>query len=558
MPGSGKVVLNRYLWSWCILLFACLAMLVVSEICYANTYYVDNLGGNNQQAGGIEKPWRTLAYAMKHLRPGDILKLKSNGPQHPYRENIYPIISGVDGQAIEISGEDAKVRPYLVGSDDWSDKDMGGNVEWKKTVELWEAVNIPKPVSFWVTKTSEWLLSGVEALVKRKRAKSINVISPGEWFYDTGKNSFLYKPMADESIETLHMEGVVRKQAISIYTKHHLVFRDLILALTAGNAVAVAKASNNIELVNLRIRHVSNNAISVGPGGNNIAIRDCDIRNIGNNGIIFGGDPHYHLHDTIISGCEISNVHRNDCITLHKDKDGNDVGANHVIENNVLHDCREQGIDIASGSKIIARGNLTYNNGISGVAVAWGANDVHIDGHVSRNDGKAAAIIIGPSDRVVVSNSLFFNSKYHMARIVNAGIVSFTNNTFVFGPDSKGALIDVVDSIKKISFKRNIVTSVVNAKAVRLLRFFRVAPRDKGIVFDENLWWSPVQNGQQFFVKGDGAYGFKYFRMKYQQEEKGIFADPGIRINKDGDLYIKDVVEHKGYGCDCDYMSAFR
>lgn len=546
LPGLLVVLFMRAMKSVVMMI-----LLIGAASCEATIYYLDNIKGNDDSVGTRQKPWRTVRYATANLKAGDELILIANGPQYPYRERILLRLAGTTEYTIKIGGEPGKQRPYLVGSEDLSDGRAGGKQAWSVSPKnLWKLVNIPKLTALWVTEASEWKQGGVTELQERKSAPDGNKLEPGEWYHDKLTKTLLYMPKSDESIDNIHIEGVVTGTVISVRNSSYLDLHNLMIMLSANTAVEVREQSSYIKLFNLGVRHAYNNGIIVMEGGGNIIIENCEINDIANCGVKIMGDPYYHVHDTVVRGCRIANVHGNDAITIHKDQGYHDVGENHLIENNVLHDNKEDGIDITSGRKIKVRNNTTYNNGETGIVVSHWAEDVSIENHLSINDGKKkGGINIMYSRDVSLINSLIYNSlRYSLFLNSNDGFVA-RNNTFIAGTQTTGSVIRISGSSRNNRFERNIIVSLNNLRRKKLLYVQVGNVRDVingkeaghpsvqsgslqealGGSFYNNVWWTPYGKLNAFYNKSisDLGHGFKEFESN-PKNANNIFVNPEL------------------------------
>lgn len=513
---------------------------------------MDNVMGDDSNLGTKDEPWRSLKRAQESLIQGDILKVVSNGPQHPYRETMVPKRSGIMGAVITIQGTDRDSLVYLTGSDDISDRQSGGTLSWEVSRDnTWIITDVPEIHGLWLSTSDEWINSGIQGMKKRTEVVNGTELDEGEWLYDEERRTISYKPFTDEVIENTHIEGIVRPNNVNIFGKHYIKLKNIVSVMTPSSAFGITDASTHVTLFNIRASQAYN-GVSVGKGSSDITIENCKIDDISNNGIMVAGHPGQSTINTMIRGCEISNVKSNDCISLHKNGDQDDIGSNHIIKDNTLHDCAEQGIDITSGSDIIVRNNTTYNNGISGVMIGSEVHNVLVVGHSSNSDGSSVgSIVVGPSENVMVINSVFYNSKSRMVRVHNARNLIFKNNTFVVGQESNGLFVEVIEGSEDVRFRRNIFASVAEGKTGRNVQFVGHSPHASSIAFSNNIWWDKAKADKPFLVEGQGKFNRDELSSTYGLELTDTESDPGIRVSEDGTL--KDAeAGYFWYGCDCD------
>ena len=283
---------------------------------------------------------------------------------------------------------------------------------------------------------------------------------------------------------------------------------------SAGTAVSILKASTNISLNNIDVKHVSKNAITA-QGGENITIENCIIDDVGNNGIVIKGSAENKLHNSTIRGCNISRVHSNDCITLHKNMSLDAIGSGHLVENNVLSQCGEQGIDVTSGSDITLLGNTTYGNGDSGIVLGHGVTNVVVKNHLSVDDGQYAGILVSAAQDVSIANSCILDSIKHQVVFRDAENVNFDSNIVYQSQDRSGSLIDIALNSSSIDFANNhIISESINDTL--LLRYLQDNnPIATNVHFYSNSWSAPVHNARSFATTERGRNTFEEYDQHY-------------------------------------------
>jgi parallel beta-helix repeat protein len=517
----------------------CSYMLIAVSQAYAADYYVDNVNGHDASNGGVTQPWRSLTESVKRLVAQDTLTLVDNGPARPYREAIIPETSGVNGEVITISGAGPDARPFVVGSVDWSDRSAGGAMDWTTTDnEIFTLTVVPTLSALWVSNTLWWNFSGVKSLAQRHNTESA-IIMPGMWQYSSADQTLSYRLKAGETIENLHIEAVVNQNLVNISTRHYINVQDIQFMLSAGTAVSIINASTNISLNNIDVKHAGKNAITA-EGGENISIENCIIDDAANNGIVFKGSAENKLRNSVIRGCTVSRVHSNDCITLHKNSDLDDIGSGHLLENNVLSQCGEQGIDVTSGSDITLLSNTTYGNGDSGIVLGHGVTNVVVNNHLSVDDGRYAGILVNDAQDVSIANSCILDSIKHQVVLRNAERVKFEDNIVYQGQDRYGSLIDIAHNSSSIDFANNQILSE-SIYDTLLLRYLQDNnPIATDVYFYANSWSTPVQNTELFYTPDRGSDTFEGHDTDYGRNSSDtvstnlVFAslEQTININK--------------------------
>ena len=505
----------------------CSYMLIAVSQAYAADYYVDNVNGHDASNGGVTQPWRSLTRSVERLVAQDTLTLADNGPARPYREAIIPKTSGVNGEVITISGAGPDARPFVVGSVDWSDRSAGGAMDWSTTDnEVFTLTDVPTLSALWASNTLWWSFGGVKSLAQRDNAES-DIIMPGMWQHSTDDQTLSYRLRDGETIESLHIEAVVISNLVNISTRHYINVADIQFMFSAGTAVSILKASTNISLNNVDVKHAGKNAI-VAEGGENISIENCVIDDAVNNGIVFKGSAENKLRNSVIRGCTVSRVHSNDCITLHKNSDLDDIGSGHLLENNVASQCAEQGIDVTSGSDITLLGNTTYGNGDSGIVLGHGVTNIVVENHLSVDDGRYAGILVNDAQDVSIANSCILDSIKHQVVLRDAERVKFEGNIVYQGQNRHGSLIDIALNSSSIDFANNHILSesVYDTLLLRYLQDNNPVATD--VYFYSNSWSTPVQNARSIYTTERNRHTFQEYTQHYGRNSSDNSSADGV------------------------------
>jgi parallel beta-helix repeat protein len=201
-----------------------------------------------------------------------------------------------------------------------------------------------------------------------------------------------------------------------------------------------------------------------------------------------GGSKTDKLKNTLIKNCVISNVENNDCITIHKDKNHDDVGSVHHIESNILSGCAEQGIDITSGSDITLLNNTTYGNGDSGILIGHRASNILIKNHLSVDDGRYAGILVHKSNAVSLIDNCILNSNKHQLVFKDAKNILFRGNVVYQGKSKRGSVIDIAKNTKGVRFIDNRIVSESISGSLLLRYLNKNDPVKSVATFISNIW----------------------------------------------------------------------
>ncbi|WDP90547.1 MAG: right-handed parallel beta-helix repeat-containing protein [Desulfobacter sp.] len=308
------------------------------------------------------------------------------------------------------------------------------------------------------------------------------------------------------------------------FGKHHLVFKDLIIKGSKDQGLGFAKGCSNILIKNLEIYDTSKNGILINDGGNNFTISNCIIRQVGNTGIAMMGDPNSKLTQTVVEGCTISDALTNDGISLHRDQLESDIGRSHIIRNNRISNCAEQGIDITAGSDILVEDNHTQENHDSGILLGHGTSNVTIRRHNSVNEFKYG-IIIGRARNVTLTDSVF-RGGYEKTVLTITGAEDLIVENCVFESTALSRTRQIIDFGKsnalggKIVFRRNVfwASKGKSPKGV-MLRFLKIWPGDMDVRWEGNTWYNQEGDSRVFYDPLNGKYDFERFQHKYAPDD---------------------------------------
>ncbi|MCM2285989.1 MAG: right-handed parallel beta-helix repeat-containing protein [Desulfobacula sp.] len=301
---------------------------------------------------------------------------------------------------------------------------------------------------------------------------------------------------------------------LSCYDGAYLKIEDLSFQDTTGTGLDFSNC-HHIDISNIELKNIGQNGILIS-GGSNYTISSSSISHISNSGIALIGSTAGSLSNTVIQDCQISNVRHNDGITLHKNATGADVGRNHIIRNNLLVSCREQGIDVTSGQDILIEKNTTSGNGDSGVLIGHGAMNITIRSHRSIDERKYG-IIAGDSWNVAITESKIINPGSNSAfRLFRCEQVSISHNLIQHGPErTEGSLVDIEPDCRDLSFKNNTFIVPGGFQGI-LVRYLPSAdPSNTRSVWTNNRWVLPSQRRAFFFSQTDGKIDFRRYQKRY-------------------------------------------
>ncbi len=194
---------------------------VIPNYVQGNTFYVDNVLGNDNNAGSQTNPWKTVTKAAKTAQAGNTVIIMKNAGV-PYRGNLTPLNSGnlTDGNII-FKGQSSSSKPEIWGSDDVSQSTVGG---W--TMHTGGATNTYQK-SFATSTNVVAVGPSISNLTKKIKGNSINALNAGKWYW---ASSVLYYRLAlGESISTLHIEAGDRNYGVGDAVSSKITYKNLIV-----------------------------------------------------------------------------------------------------------------------------------------------------------------------------------------------------------------------------------------------------------------------------------------------------------------------------------------
>jgi hypothetical protein len=219
--------------------------------------------------------------------------------------------------------------------------------------------------------------NGLYGFRKGQRFYFLNVLeeldSPGEWYLDAGTGMLYFwpptplTPLTPGSVRV----SIVEQPLIQLKDVSYLTLRGLTLECTRGDGILIEGGSDDL-VDHCTIRNVGDTAVVV-HGGVNHHVNACNIYNAGDGGISLSGGDRKTL-----------------------------TPANHVAENNVIHDvarwtkCYQPAIGM-DGVGIRAAHNLIYSHPHCGILLSGNDhviefNEIH---HVCLETGDVGAIYMG-------------------------------------------------------------------------------------------------------------------------------------------------------------------
>jgi len=337
--------------------------------------------------------------------------------------------------------------------------------------------------------------------------------------------------------------------AFACYTPNlaYIIIQDLdIRDATSGQSVALN--ADNISHVTIRRLNIDGNLNRNGillTKIDNYLIENCTISNIGNSGIAIIGTDTYPITNGVIRNNVIYNVRSNDGITLHKNGDGDDIGPNHLLVNNLGYNCSEEAYDLTSGDNITLRNNEGYGNHNCGISIGHGISNLWIDRQYI-HDEHSVGICAGSASNVKITNSIIYNSGYHQLTIgTSTGEprasknYEIYNNVIIYGPDSSGSILDISSGAYNVTYRNNIITTTHHTVPRNFIRFLSgTAPENTNAKFSNNIWWrpdgEPGVSDRHWYFDGEGQILVRFDewsrRFPDDRYEDPQLVDP---INKD-------------------------
>ena len=324
-----------------------------------------------------------------------------------------------------------------------------------------------------------------------------------------------YKPILDEILCNEYGVGYV---AVEYFTVNH-----------PDGGIAFTNYNHNVRITGCDINGMNTNGIVITRVDTYI-IDGCVITDCGNSGIAIIGSATYKVTNGLIRNNRISNIHQNDGITLHVNNDEDECGPNHQLIGNICYNCAENGLDITSGTNILIRGNVTFGNTEAGTLCGGTeVGNIWIDRHYAFED--EYGIAFGGNVNVKLTSSIIYNANYHQLVIVPVtSLVGFEayHNTFVFGPNSTGLILDINSGVRNVTFKNNLFVSTKYSDPQTYIKFSDGAtPSSVNANFDYNTYWRNDGDGSNRWNVG-GNISFSQWQSIWGQDIHGQWIDPRL------------------------------
>ncbi len=275
---------------------------------------------------------------------------------------------------------------------------------------------------------------------------------------------------------------------------------------------------NVVRLVD--ITNCSGNAVRFDHGGANCWLDSLLIYNYKVNGIYLEGSPFNKLSHILVENCLVEkpqSVAREDAISCHRDREGNNIQGNIIIRNNTITRSGEDGIDVTSGTHILVQGNHIKYSYAGGIHVAKSrVNHVEIRGNFlsSNSAGKGIGdLTIKDCESVRVANNIICGNGHHTMYLKDIKSVQIWNN--ILAPDDRtGKLIWLSGNLDLVQFKNNIFDFTRSNQ--------KIDGSIDSVTFDFNCYY--LNTRAQKIID---SYSFAVLRsMKPDFEPKGFCANP--------------------------------
>jgi parallel beta-helix repeat protein len=226
----------------------------------SQTWYVDNVLGDDSNTGTQSSPWKTLTKASATAQPGNTVVIIKNAGV-PYRDNIAPSSGNTTDGNITFRGVDANSKPEILGSENVSQSVSGG---WS-VYSAGNANTYQKSIASTVNVVAAG--SATSTLTKRTWENSATSLNKGGWNYSGGV--LYYRLNTGEDISTLHIEAGQRNYGV--YCTSRNTFKNIIIKYynVSGANLGVGCIGDGIEIYDTNdygaILRGSGSATALGP-----------------------------------------------------------------------------------------------------------------------------------------------------------------------------------------------------------------------------------------------------------------------------------------------------
>jgi len=310
-------------------------------------------------------------------------------------------------------------------------------------------------------------------------------------------------------------------------------------------------------------------------------IENCTITNSGLGGIVIFGNKENEVLDNwikITNGVIRNNIIKTthptngDGITLHRSSansygisDINNIGSNHLIENNTVSGCGENAFDITAGNNIIIKNNKSYDTRQGNIAIGHGAENVLIDSNYIYNSLSGVAIS-QPTKDVLIKNNIIESSTTrsisfsasHEGEGVFSVDTKIYNNTIIH--TSNYEVFRLSKEIKNVEFKNNILH---RASAERAYYFYNTTPSDINATFSNNLISRQSNDVNDHFAVlyfKDGTtikYTFSQWQDNINQGLHSLLGNPDWVDDTNKNYQLKDTSVAINNGTDLDLIKDY-
>ena len=258
-------------------------------------------------------------------------------------------------------------------------------------------------------------------------------------------------------------------------------------------------------------------------------IEDCTIVDAPHIGIYIKGSELYKICDGLIQNNDVSGSGNSDNISFHDDSSTNNIGNNHIVQDNKFYDGAEDGIDTGftgTVTGLVFRGNETYNNGNIGISVN-GSGAIVEQNYVHDEGKKGIYVSQNASDCEIRYNIVDNCTECCFSTATSAGTptnINIYNNIFKEGALDTRSIITISSQSTPdgLEFKNNIILAEVQHGVWYV---GTNTPTNTNSVWNNNCFYDSGGD-TTFFTVDETDYNFTDWKSTWTQDANSIFTDP--------------------------------
>lgn len=429
-----------------------------------STYYVDQTGGDDGNDGLSEvTAWKTLAKVNNSsFFAGDSILFKRG---EIWRETLTVSSSGSDGSPITFSSYGSGNDPIITGGDDvigvsgdWTDE--GSNV-WSRSL---------------ATQAKRVVLDSTHPGTEDSTPDA-------QYEWDWSSNKLYIYSVGNPSGYYSSIEAAQRDFCVDVAHKSYITIENLDIKISNDNVVRFYSST----------------------GSHHNIVDNCTIAYSTAAGIHTWRCHNIILKNSIIHDCGTTTSKHN----VYFSNDGG-TGSGHLMENCISYNSSGNGVQVRDGDQVeshdaIIRYNKFYDNGLTGIMIAFTASNCEVYYNVVYGSGEDG-IVLGSTSPETGSNNKVYNN------------ITYSNNY-------SGINVQLASS----TIQNNIL----------LEDNYKVHADHIGTVTTDYNCFYKVGGGKEWKWNGTWYYNFTDYKTASSQDSNSINSDPLFMDVSNDDFHLQ-------------------